>query len=355
MDKIIFIKPIGKGSPSIYSHELAKRLEKYSEIEIKQISTPLLSYHELFNFLKYLIKNYNTIIHFPFYYYAKFALFTRKSIISVHDMWWVDYPYRDIYPNKRDKIFAKMDVKGIKRAIHIITPSVFSKNQLIDYLDINPQKITVIYNGVDHSIFKPIIGQNPFNFDYILFVGSEQPRKNLKTLLEAFKILKQNPDFQNLKLVKVGGPETENFRRQTLQDINNKNLNGEVIFTGYIKEEDLPSIYSNARCFISPSFCEGFGLPTVEAMACGCPVITSNTSAFPEIISDAGLMRNPLDARGFADDIEMMLNDESFRNFFIQKGIKRAKEFSWDIASKEMKKVYDSNLGKNEYSRSIKG
>jgi glycosyltransferase involved in cell wall biosynthesis len=304
MDKIIFVKPVGKGSPSIYSHELAKRLDKYPKIEIKQISTPLVSYREFFNFLKYIINNRDTTIHFPFYYYAKFAPLTRRSIVSVHDLWWIDY-------------------------------------QIIDYLAIDPLKITVIYLGVDHTVFRPVNEPNPFNFDYILYVGSEQPRKNLKTLLKAFKILKKNPDFKNLKLVKVGGPETENFRRQTLEEITNQNLKNDVIFTGYVKEEILPIYYSNARCFVSPSLCEGFGLPTVEAMACGCPVIAANTSAFPEIIGDSGLMRDPLDAGGFARDIGTVLTDNRLRDAFIRKGIDRAKLFSWDNTVTEMIKVYD--------------
>lgn len=341
MDKIIFVKPVGKGSPSIYSHELAKRLKKYSEIEIKEISTPLVSYREFFSFLKYIIKNKDTTFHFPFYYYAKFALLTRRSIISVHDLWWIDYPYRDIYPNMRDLIFTKLDIRAIKDATHIITSCIFSKNQMIDYLDIDPLNITVIYLGVDHTVFKPVNKPNPFAFDYILYVGSEQPRKNLKTLLKAFKTLKLNPDFKNLKLVKVGGPETENFRRQTLEEINNQDLKDDVIFTGYVEDENLPIYYSNARCFVSPSICEGFGLPIVEAMACGCPVITSNTSAFPEIVGDAGLMRDPLDADGFASDIGTVLTDERLRDAFIRKGIDRAKHFSWDTTVTEMIKVYD--------------
>jgi glycosyltransferase involved in cell wall biosynthesis len=341
MDKIIFVKPVGKGSPSIYSHELAKRLDKYPKIEIKQISTPLVSYREFFNFLKYIINNRDTTIHFPFYYYAKFAPLTRRSIVSVHDLWWIDYPYRDIYPNMRDRIFTKLDIRAIKNATHIITSCIFSKNQIIDYLAIDPLKITVIYLGVDHTVFRPVNEPNPFNFDYILYVGSEQPRKNLKTLLKAFKILKKNPDFKNLKLVKVGGPETENFRRQTLEEITNQNLKNDVIFTGYVKEEILPIYYSNARCFVSPSLCEGFGLPTVEAMACGCPVIAANTSAFPEIIGDSGLMRDPLDAGGFARDIGTVLTDNRLRDAFIRKGIDRAKLFSWDNTVTEMIKVYD--------------
>lgn len=344
MSKIIFIKATGKGSPSIYSNELAKRLKNYPEIEIKELSTPLLSYQEFFNLIRYLIKNKNTLIHFPFQYYAKFSFLTRKSIISVHDMWWADYPYRDLNPNFREWIYSKLDIMGIKRAKHVITPSNFSKNQIIDYLHIDPGKITVVYNGVDHDIFRPVTNPNPFDFDYILYVGSEQPRKNLQTLFKAFKELKQNSDYKDFKLVKVGNPETENFRRQTLKEIENLNLKDDVIFTGFVKDENLPIYYSNARCFVSPSLCEGFGLPTVEAMACGCPVIAANTSAFPEIIGDAGLMRDPFDFNGFAKDIEKLITDDRLRDNFIRKGIERAKNFSWEIAAEEMKKVYESIL-----------
>jgi glycosyltransferase involved in cell wall biosynthesis len=340
LKKVIFIKPTGRGSPSIYSNELAKRFYIYPEIEIKEISTPLTSYREFFSFFKYLIENRTTTIHFPFQYYAKFALLVRKSIISVHDMWWVVHPYRDMYPNPRDWGYSKLDIRGIKGAAHIITPSNSSKKQIMDYLHIPPEKITVVYNGINHINFKPVKDPSPFEFDYILFVGSEQPRKNLKTLLEAFSELKKKDEFRDLKLVKVGGPERENFRRKTLEGIKDLGLEEDVIFTNYVKEEHLPIYYSNARCFIFPSLCEGFGLPTVESMACGCPVITANTSAFPEIVGDAGLMRDPLDARGFAKDIEKLLLDDAFRDDLIRKGLERAKMFSWETAAGKIEKVY---------------
>jgi glycosyltransferase involved in cell wall biosynthesis len=341
MDKVIFVKATGKGSPAIYSQELAKRLEKFPEVEIKEISTPLLSYREFFNLLKYLVHNRNTVVHFPFQYYAKFSILTKKSIITVHDMWWAYYPSRDLKPNLRDWIYSKLDIVGIKGAMHIITDSNYSKRQIIDYLHFDPSKISIVYIGVDHEIFKPVKIPSPIDDDYILYVGSEQPRKNLKTLLNAFKLVKQNRDLKDLKLVKVGNPETDNFRLETMKEIKKLNLENDVIFTGYVKDENLPAYYSNARCFVFPSLCEGFGIPTVEAMACGCPVITSNTSAFPEIVDDAGFMRDPFDAEGFAKDIETMITDDNLRDDFIQKGLKRAPLFSWDNAAHEMKKIYE--------------
>jgi glycosyltransferase involved in cell wall biosynthesis len=338
MRKIVFMRCVGAGSPAVYSGELAKRLSRDPRIEIKDINIPFKSYSELGSWVKYIVNHRDKVFHFPFQHYAKFALFAKTSIVTVHDMWGFDYP---IFPEVKDYLYRKMDHAGIKHATHLITVSSFSKREITEYLHIDPEKITVVYNGLNHNLFRPVDAPSPFSYDYILFVGSEQPRKNFKTLLKAFKILKEKKEFNDLKLVKIGGPEKQEFRDESLKEIQRLDLMNEVIFTGYVKDEDLPVYYSNARCLVSPSLCEGFGLPVVEAMACGCPVITANTSAFPEILGDAGIIRDPFDFNGFAEDIEKLRKTDSMREELIGKGFKRVKMFSWESAAEKIIKIYD--------------
>jgi glycosyltransferase involved in cell wall biosynthesis len=338
MKEILFMRCVGRGSPALYSGELAKRLSKYSHIEIKDINIPFKSYLEIGSWIQYILRHREKVYHFPFQHYAKFVLFADTSIVSVHDMWGFEDP---IFPDVKGYIYRKMDNMGIKKATHIITPSDFSKKQIVKYLPIDPEKITTVYNGLNHDLFRPVKSLSPLPFDYILFVGSEQPRKNFKTLLESLKILKEKKEFKNLKLVKIGSPEKQNFRDQSLKEIKELGLTADVIFTGYIKDKDLPVYYSNAKCYISPSICEGFGLPTVEAMACGCPVITSNTSAFPEIVGTAGLLRDPFDAAGFAEDLEKIIQNDELRKVMIDRGLARAKIFSWDMAAEKIERIYN--------------
>jgi glycosyltransferase involved in cell wall biosynthesis len=338
MRDVIFMRCVGAGSPGVYSGELAKRFVKYPNIKIRDICIPFRSYMELGSWIKYILKNRDKIFHFPFQHYAKFGLFAETSIVTVHDTWDSDCPF---FPDVKNYIYRKMDHRGIKNASHIITPSYFSRKEVIDYFNVNPEKVTAIHNGLNHNLFRPVETPSPFPFDYILFVGSEQPRKNFKTLLESFKILKEKNEFANVKLVKIGGPEKQNFRDQSLKEIQRLGLTNDIIFTGYINDGELPIYYSHAKCYVSPSLCEGFGLPTVEAMACGCPVITANSSVFPEIVGDAGLMRNPFDAPGFAEDIEKLIYDDNLRDDLIKRGFEKTKKFSWDIAAGKIKKVYE--------------
>ena len=190
-------------------------------------------------------------------------------------------------------------------------------------------KIEVIYEAVDHEIFKPYRGRRLIDDPYVLYVGSEHPRKNLPTLLKAFKIVKKR-GFENLRLVKIGRPggREANFRKSTINVIKSLGLQKDVILTEFIPTELLPAYYSHAECFGLPSFYEGFGLPCVEAMACGCPVIVSNASSLPEIVGDAGLKIDPSSVDDLVEALHRVLTDNGLRQEMIYRGLKRAAEFS---------------------------
>lgn len=293
------------------------------------------------------INKLSGIIHLPNQHLGRYGNFLKiPYIITVHDLIrYFDLKGYGTYihrPNLRDKFYLSLDYKGIKKAARIIAVSQATKNDLMHYLGIPDEQISVVYLGVDHTTFSPSSQASEFEHPYILFVGSEHPRKNLPTLLRAFKGLKEQPQFKDLKLVKVGkagGKETD-FRKQTIEVIDSLNLNGRVIFTEVVSKENLRAYYSNAKCLVLPSLYEGFGFPPLEAMACGCPVITSNSSSLPEVVGEAAIKVPPQDIEGLAEALKKVLTNKELRKSLIAKGKAQAVKFSWDQAAEKTLEVY---------------
>ena len=171
---------------------------------------------------------------------------------------------------------------------------------------------------------------------FILFVGNISPRKNILALLQAFNKLKKRGIKH--KLV-IAGKKDQRYE-QVLKTLNELNLGGEVIFTGYVPEEDLPKLYNAADLFVYPSLYEGFGLPILEAMACGTPVVASNVSSLPEVAGDAGLLVNPQDVDALTNAMYKVLTDDKLKESLIDKGLERAKFFSWEKTARETLEVY---------------
>ncbi|MBA7667497.1 D-inositol 3-phosphate glycosyltransferase [subsurface metagenome] len=140
---------------------------------------------------------------------------------------------------------------------------------------------------------------------------------------------------------KAGGAEAD-FRKHTLRVINELNILGDVVFTDYVPQEDLPAYYSGAECLILPSFYEGFGFPPLEAMACGCPVIVSNRASLPEVTGEAAIKVDPYDTNGLASALEVVLTDDSLKRELVSKGLEHARQFSWEKAARETMAVYQS-------------
>jgi len=267
-------------------------------------------------------------------------------IITVHDLiryfdlkGFVTFIHR---PNLRDRFYLNLDYKGIKKATRIIAVSQTTKNDLIRYLGIPDERISVVYEGIDHRLFLPV-PHRIYDTPYILFVGSEHPQKNLTGLVKAFNQLKGEPRFKELKLVKVGkaGGQEADFRGQTMEVVSALGLVGEVIFTDFVSEADLPAYYSGAEVFVLPSLYEGFGFPVLEAMACGCPVVTSNTSSLPEVVGEAGIMVNPDDTDSLAEAMRQVLTDSKLRKEMVRKGLEQANKFSWEKVARETLEVYN--------------
>jgi glycosyltransferase involved in cell wall biosynthesis len=234
---------------------------------------------------------------------------------------------------------------SVRRARRVIAISASTKRDILRVLDVSGDKVDVVPCGVDED-FRPLESRSQLDAlrtrwhlppRMLLFVGTLEPRKNLTTLLRSYALLKQRFDPPPLVL---GGPK--GWRCQEIFSLAEElGLENEVLFPGFIPREELPLWYNAASLFIYPSLYEGFGLPPLEAMACGIPVVASNTSALPEVVSDAGLLVEPIDAEGMAQAMQRVLSDGDLRDTLREKGLQRAKSFSWPRAARETARVYD--------------
>lgn len=302
--------------------------------------------------IPYAIKKANLdVLHAPIHWYTQitpfFLNYNVKKVLTIHDLTPILFPKTH---TKQTVQLWNPTLKLIKNKIDIIiADSNNTKNDCIKYLGIPEERIKVICLA-PNEIFTPQKNkeklrsylQNKFdlNFPFILSVGTLEKRKNIPNLLKAFYKLKKTD--KNHKLVIVGG---KGWRYEGIFDYLCKlNLEKDVIFTGYISDEDLFKFYNTADLFVYPSLYEGFGLPPLEAMACGCPVITSNTSSLPEVIGDAGIMIDPTDSDALFDAIHRILNDDDLKAELSKKSLQRAKMFSWKKTARETWKVYEKVL-----------
>jgi len=288
-----------------------------------------------------------------------------KNIIIFYDLSFIRFPeffsktklfwHKFIYPKKQAQ---KSDL--------IVSISECTKNDLIELYRVNPEKIKLIYPGVDEK-FKPIEENDSkllgvaekYNLpaSFILYFGTIEPRKNILGLIKAFEEIKRgkkgkvldvdwlgfegvvktqekSADFSDLKLVIAG---TKGWLyKEVFRVAKNSEFRDDIIFTGFIDEEDKPYLYNLASIFVYPSFFEGFGLPPLEAMACGIPTIVSNRSSLPEVVGTGAIMLDPhnLDELVFA--IKEVLNNEDLRELLIKRGVERAKLFNWDKTAKQI-------------------
>lgn len=234
-----------------------------------------------------------------------------------------------------------------KKARHIITVSEYQRNIIINRFKISPQKISVVYNGVDTRFFNrvesPVLSNILFSygiaFPYIFLMGNTEPRKNTKCAIEAFKIFcEQNPEQPHRLVIKglTTGQLSERVKRCGAQQFEYR-----IHRLGYIDQADLPMVYRGADVLWFPSFSEGFGLPIIESMASGTPVISSATSVMPEIAGDAALYIDPNDPAALAAQTKVLFTNSVLKNDLIEKGLKRAAMFTWEQSANELIKVYD--------------
>lgn len=267
-----------------------------------------------------------------------------KLIVTIHDLYFLKHPDmvgRDVREDHR-----RLSINYLNKVRKIITVSDNSKKDIIELLDVTPEKVTVIYEGVD-DIFRVVNEETTLEnvreryrlpHEFILFIGTISPRKNPRGLIESISILR-NRGLKDLSLIMIG---PEGFKTdEVLRLIHERNLEDSVRHIGYVPYEDMPYIYNISSLLVYPSLYEGFGLPPLEAMACGVPVIASNTSSMPEILGDAALLVDPYNPGEIADSIKKILHNESLRSSLIEKGLKKASSYSWEDTAKKVLKVYE--------------
>lgn len=270
-----------------------------------------------------------------------FVKLRSKKVITVHDI--IPYLFPETYSiitQLRYKLFFK---RTLKTADKIIANSERTKKDLINYFDVPSEKIRVTLLAAD-EIFKPLSHTEvtevkrryELEFPFILYVGNLEKRKNIETLIKSYYQIKQRGINHKIVIVGKKGWKSDNI----LAEISHLKLQDDIVFTGYVSDEDLPALYNAASLFVYPSIYEGFGLPPLEAMSCGCPVITSNTSSLPEVVGDGGIMFDPHDIDELANLMYEVLTNNELKDDLIEKGLRRAKMFSWNKCAKETLEVY---------------
>jgi glycosyltransferase involved in cell wall biosynthesis len=248
-----------------------------------------------------------------------------RYIVQVHDL----IPLR--FPNLRSPLFhfSRYYVPQVlQQAQHIVCNSQSTARDITEFYGISAQKITPILLAYDASNFRPI-QSSPGS--YFLYLGRQDPYKNLHRLLEAFAALvkKQNGDRTEYELW-FAGPTDKRFTPKLQAQIEELGISKQVKFLNYVAYDELPKIISNALALVFPSLWEGFGFPVLEAMACGTPVITSNLSSLPEIALDAAILINPYKTTEITAAMGQILNDSKIKEQLSQRGLERAKQFSWE-------------------------
>ncbi len=269
----------------------------------------------------------------------------RRSVVTIHDLGYLYYPEAH---RLLDRLYLDLSTRyNARAATHLIADSSATQRDLIEHYSIEPDKITVIYPGYDEATFQPVRDEEAIQAvkaryhiagDYILFVGTLQPRKNLTRLIQALSNL-QSP-ISNLQLVVTGKKGW--LYDQIFRQVESLGLEGRVIFTDYVPGGDLPALLSGARLFVFPSLYEGFGLPVLEAMACGTPIVCSNASSLPEVAGNAALLIDPLDVEGLAAAMERVLDNEELQTELIERGFEQARKFSWERCARETLDVLES-------------
>jgi len=260
------------------------------------------------------------------------------SVVTLHDLSWKIFPH---FFKARGQVWHRTvrPERTLSTAQAIITPSTSTKQDAIDQFGIDPEKMSVIPHGINHKLFQPkmlpqdhgIRSQYRLPEKYILFMGTIEPRKNLHALLDA---LDNQTTRQPDNLVIAGGP---GWRSDDILDRFKQMTN--VHYLGYVPHEHRPALYRAARAFVFPSIYEGFGLPVLEAMACGTPVITSHTSSLPETVGNAALLINPYNSNDIATALNELSRSDNLRADLVKAGLEQAQKFNWQKAAQKTLEV----------------
>lgn len=268
------------------------------------------------------------------------------SVLTVHDLSFVRVP--DSASPRLKTYLDTVVPRSVKRATHVLVDSEATKSDLISIYHVSPEKVSVLLSGVDARFVRASaesvanirskygIGATP----YILSVGTVQPRKNYGRLILALALLRSQG--HDVNLVIAGGKGW--LEADIYQTLRTSRMESYVKFIGFAEDADLPALYSGAVCFAFPSLYEGFGLPVLEAMACGTPVVTSNLSSLPEVAGEAAITIDPYNVEALAHALKQIIDDSALRDRMINAGLARAQQFTWEKSATELMQVYNNLL-----------
>lgn len=265
---------------------------------------------------------------------------STRTVLTVHDLSFVRVP-EAASPSLKAYLDAVVP-RSVRQADQVLADSAATKNDLCELYGVDPGKIEVLYSGV-HPRFRPTpegasirakygLGDAP----YVLAVGTVQPRKNYQRLIEALSQLP--PDLDDVQLVIAGGKGW--LQGPIYESVDRLGVRDRVRFIGFVEDADLPALYSEARALAFPSLYEGFGLPILEAFACGTPVLTTPVSSLIEVAGDATILVDPLSAEAIRDGLARLLRDETLRAQLIERGFIQAAQFTWERAAMQLRAVY---------------
>ena len=271
-------------------------------------------------------------------------------VVSIHDL---SFEHLPLTFKRRSRMQLRLTVRrSARKAARVLVLSESTRQDIIETYGILPERVTAIPLAAPEH-FGPVTDDKELQRvrhtygitgDYILSVGSIQPRKNLARLVGAYARLRaERPGIKLPKLVLVGKKAW--LYTETLRAIELSGVGDQILLTGYVSDTDLPALYSGALCFVYPSYFEGFGLPPLEAMKCGVPVIVGNRTSLPEVAGDAGLLVNPFDEAEIASALGRLIDNSDLRDKLRVKGLKRANHFSWHETARRTLEVYEEVAG----------
>jgi glycosyltransferase involved in cell wall biosynthesis len=282
------------------------------------------------------------LFHAP--HYVVSPLTRCPFVVTIHDCIHLRFP--EYLPNRLAHAYARTMMRGsARRSRRVLTVSEASKQDILHYLRVPAEKVEVIYNGLDERLATPptademarVRARFQLESPFILYTGNIKPHKNVDRLIEAYSILRRR-GFHDTRLLIIGDDVSKypNLRRL----VHRFQLHQHVRFLGFVPDATLSALYRLASVFVFPSLYEGFGLPPLEAMAAGAPVITSNVSSLPEVVDDAALLVDPMDAGAIADAMARVLGDPQLAADLRARGFERVKAFSWQRSVARIREVY---------------
>jgi glycosyltransferase involved in cell wall biosynthesis len=317
--------------------------------ELLEYTSPPGSFHTHMHLPYLLHKKGVDLLHMPWFYAP--AVVPSRLVITVHDLTDVLMPPPGV-PEMMQAGRLYFARRAIARADRVMAVSHSTKRELSRVFDVPEEKIEVVYNALDERFVREampadadrVLERHAVNDPFVLYAGNIKPQKNLPRLIEAFAVakseLRDHPEYANLKLLLIGdsAEEHSDLRRAVLRS----RLQGDVRFLGFVPHSVLRVFYSRARAFLFPSLYEGFGLPPLEAMAHGAPVLTSSISSLPEVFSQAALLVNPENVFEIARGIRQILTEDVLRETLQRRGYELVRKYSWVRSAEQVREVYRS-------------